>query len=927
VDAHNLIYQVFHALPEMTSPMGMPVGAIHGFTRDMRSLIEKHRPDYLFCAFDHPDPTFRHELYAKYKERRESMPEDLRPQIGGIRRMLTAMGIPQLSVSGYEADDLLATVARQTREQGGTCYLVTGDKDCWQLIGDQVKLYNIRKSQVLDVEALRAHWGIRPDQVVDFQALVGDKIDDIPGVPLIGPKVARELLEKYDHLPGIFEHLEEVPGKKRRENLAEFQQQALLSRQLVRLADDVPVKLDWQQARVGNIQYEEVAALCREFGFRRLAEDLAGPNAPAAALSGSVQYYIASTPAELDDLLAELRQAACFSMHLEVDGGPSRHAVPRGWGFCCQPSQATYLPLGDGGIGRSAGELAERLRGVLEDPQVGKGGHDLKRILVQLRGWGIRLQGLRFDTMVADYLLSPGQRTHDLEDVSRRYLNYDPLPAQPATRRPSGRRAAGRKKQPQQADTASLPSATDPASSATASLPDPTRADSASPAGVPEPARRGAERADLPMRMFELLERQLEAEGLEKLYRDVELPLMEVLAEMEFHGIRIDTEGLGRLSSRFAVRLEQLQSEILDLAGQSFNIDSPRQLAEILFQKLGLPVVKRTPKNEPSTDAEVLEELAGQHELPAKIVEYRQLAKLKGTYVDALPQLVHPATGRIHTTFSQDVAATGRLSSRDPNLQNIPIRTEVGREIRRAFLPAEGWRLMTADYSQIELRMLAHFSLDEALLESFRREEDIHARVASQVFGIPLEQVPGDLRRRAKAVNFGIIYGQTSYGLAKALGIGQEEAAAFIEAYFHTYPGVQRFMEEVLDECRAKGYVTTILGRRRGVEGVRPREKRKDARVRTLPERIAINTVIQGSAADLIKLAMLGVHARLQHERWRTRLLLQIHDELVFEVPPEELEAVAKWVPEEMTAAIQLRTPLQVDVKSGENWGACEPTP
>lgn len=890
IDAHALIYQVFHAMPEMSGPAGQPVGAIHGFIRDVVDLLEKKSPDYLVCAFDHGDVTFRHDIYEGYKQRRSSMPDDLRAQIEPIGRMLDALGIVRLSVPGYEADDILATIARQVREGGGECFLVTNDKDCWQLVGGPVHIYNIRKDQLLDADALRRQWGIRPDQVVDYQALVGDPVDDVPGVPLIGPKIAGELLARYGTLEGVFEHVAEVAGAKRKENLIRYREQALVSRRLVRLADDVPLPLDWEQARAGRFRREELETLCREFGFRQLGERLLqlAETAPAA-VARSDQYHTVTSLEQLAGLLAEIRQQGGMVVDLETTSIFPRWAEIVGVALAWRAGEGWYVPVScpPGEPRLELAAVLSLLRPVLEDPAIAKIGQNLKYDMVVLRSHGVALRGLKFDSMVADYLLAPGERNHSLDDLARRYLRHATIKIESLI---------GKGKQQRRMDEVPVADVT----------------------------RYAGEDADIPLRLVPVLGPRLESAGLRALFETLEMPLIEVLAELEYHGIRVDVSRLRELSRRFAERLETLEREIYELAGERFNIDSPRQLADILFQRLRLPVVKRTRSSGPSTDADVLEELAAQHPLPKRILVYRQLAKLKGTYVDALPQLVHPVTGRVHTSFKQDVAATGRLSSQDPNLQNIPIRTPEGRDIRSAFLPEAGWQLLTADYSQIELRLLAHFSADPALLAAFAGDEDIHAAVASEVFGVPPDQVQPEMRRRAKAVNFGIIYGQTAFGLAKSLGIPQDEAAAFIDSYFARYPGVSQFMEKTLEACREKGYVSTISGRRRAVEGVRAASVRSDVRSRILPERIAINTVIQGSAADVIKQAMIQVHRRLQQARLQARMLLQIHDELVFEVPPSELAYLVELVVSEMAGAVSLITPLKVDVKSGANWAACD---
>lgn len=891
IDSHSLIYQVFHAMPALSSPNGQPVGAVHGFIRDVVDIIENKRPNYLFCAFDYPkEITFRHDLYDKYKANRESMPEDLRPQIPSIQRMLAALGVPVLQMQGYEADDVLATIARLTDERGGTCFVVTSDKDCRQLITDHVKVYNIRKQEVFDAEALMLDWGVRPDQVVDYQALVGDSVDNVPGVPLIGPKAARELLETHGTLDAVLENADPNSKKKRDQNLAIFRDQALLSRELVRLVNNVPIEIDWQAGRVGGVDAEAAQELCREFGFRQLADQVANLTVAAAPAQWKSDYRTVATPEDLAQLADKMSRQSRISIDTETTSTNPRWAELVGYSFSWKPGEGFYVPVrAPRGEPQLDPQLAmDTLRSVLEDPAIAKIGQNLKYDMIVLRNVGITLRGVAFDTMVADYLLVPGERSHSMDDMALRYLNHKTISIKELI-------GTGRKQ---------------------------IRMDQVPVAQVTEYA---AEDADVPVRLTAILEKKLEAEGLAELFRTVEMPLVEILAELEFNGIKVDVALLRDLSDRFGERLLKLEAEIYELAGEQFNIESPKQLSKLLFEKFALPVIKKT-KTGASTDVEVLTELAKQHPLPAKIIEYRQNAKLKSTYVDALPELVHPTTGRVHTSFKQDVAATGRLSSTEPNLQNIPVRTAEGREIRSAFLPGEpDWLLMTADYSQIELRVLAHFSGDKAMCQAFAEDRDIHTQVASEVYGVPLAEVTREMRRSAKAVNFGVIYGQSAFGLAKSLEIDKDEAATFIDAYFARYTGVDAFMKKVLEDCRANRYVSTILGRRRAVDGVRDPSRVGDSRQRTLPERIAINTVIQGSAADLIKQAMINVYGRLQREKLRARMLLQIHDELVFEVPPEECTALATLVTEEMIAAGRLNVPLKVDVKVGKNWAECEP--
>ncbi len=888
IDSFSLIFQVFHVMPPMTSPNGLPTGAIHGFTRDILDLQKKKKPDYLFCAYDSPGDNFRHRRYPEYKANRSETPHDLQLQIPQILRVLEALNVPVLLHDDYEADDVLATLAREVDEAGGECVLVTGDKDCRQLLTDHVRIYNIRKDQMYDAAALQNDWGIRPDQAVDFQSLVGDTSDNIPGVPLIGPKMARELLQKYDTLESVLEHAGEVSGKKRRENLLTFGEQAYMSRDLVRLEAHMPLDIDWQQGRVGGVHQIVAQDLFREFGFRRLAERLGGAPAITPPI-WNADYRAVTTEAELDTFMEELQKQKRFSFDTETTSINPRWADLVGLSFAWREGEAYYLAVRgpEGEACLDPATTLQRLRPILEDPTIEKIGQNLKYDMIVLRSAGVHVRGVAFDTMLADYLLEAGEQNHGLNDLSRRYLQHDPLKIESLI-------GSGKKQK---------------------------KMDEAPIADV---AHYAAEDADIPLRLEAPLAKGLAEKELRSLFDDVEIPLIDVLVEMEFNGVRIDTDVLARLSEEFAQRMENAKRDIFEIAGREFNIASPKQLSVVLFDEIGLTPVRKT-KTGASTDAAVLEQLAAEHPLPAKVLEYRQFAKLKNTYVDALPALVHPRTGRVHTSFNQVVAATGRLSSNDPNLQNIPIRTPEGREIRSAFVPGEeGWQLLTADYSQIELRVLAHFSADKTLLAAFANDEDIHAMVAGEVYGVPLEEVSSAMRRSAKAINFGVIYGQSPFGLAKSLGIEQEEAAEFIDAYFARYAGVDEFLQKTLADCRQNGYVKTILGRRRTIHGVRDNAARGNSRMPNLPERTAINTVIQGSAADLIKLAMNHVYAALRRESLEARLLLQIHDELVLEAPPAEISQLVKLVDENMVSVYALRSPLKVDVKTGPNWAACE---
>ncbi len=896
VDAMSLIFQVFHAVPEMTSPAGQPVNAVFGFTRDILTILEQKKPDYFFVGFDLSGPTFRHEMYPEYKGQRAEMPADLIPQIPLIRRMLEVLDIPILEHPRFEADDLLATLAHQVDAAGGECVLVTADKDYRQLITERTRLYNMRKNQSIDAAVLLEEWGIRPDQVVDYQTLVGDSVDNVPGVPLIGPKIAKELLQQFDTLDNIFANIDKVAGVKRKENLTNGQAQAAISRQLVRLDTAVPVTIPWEQGFCSGFAPQQARELFEELGFHSLTSKMRNEELRKKPVRLAAKYTTIGTPEQLAQLAAELATQTRISLDTETTNVNPRWAELVGISLSWIPGEACYIPLR-----APAGEpqLAEdvvlaALRPILENPAIEKIGQNLKYDWILLRGAGVELRGVTFDTMVASYLLDAGERNHNMDELAARYLNHKTTKIS---------ELIGTGKNQKRMDQVPVPLIT----------------------------HYAAEDADVPLRLHPLLVERLEKFGLTELNATLEVPLIEVLVELEYNGIRIDTAQLAVLSEKYAGLLAKLEIEIYELAGRQFNIASPKQLQEILFVEQKLPILKRT-KTGPSTDVEVLEELAHQHALPAKIIEYRQFAKLKNTYVDSLPLLICPKTNRVHASFNQVVAATGRLSSSDPNLQNIPIRTEAGREIRAAFLPAEAdWKLIAADYSQIELRVLAHYTKDEALIAAFERDDDIHALVASGVYSVPLAEVSSAQRRVAKAVNFGIIYGQSPFGLARALDLEQSVAAQYIDAYVRGYPGVERWMTEVLRDCAKQGFVTTILGRRRAISGVRePNEQilqlapSHHSRQKNLSERTAINTVIQGSAADLIKLAMLAIYRRLRAEKRRSRMLLQIHDELVFESPPDEIDAVSQMIVEEMARVMDLRVPLRVDLNTGSNWAECE---
>ncbi len=905
VDAYSLIFQVFHAIPAMTSPAGLPTNALFGFTKDMLFLRNEKRPTCLVCL---------------YKAHRAPMPDDLLLQVPLIQEMLQAMRIPVLAADGFEADDLIATLAVAGAERGMEVFICSSDKDCRQLLSEKVKIFNIRKQEVFDEATLLRDWGIRPGQVIDYQTLVGDSVDNVPGVVGVGPKTASKYLQDYQTLDNLVAHVEDLQGKKK-ENLQAAIPTLELSRTLVTLETHVPIELSWDQWRVQPWDGQRLLELFRGWGFHRFADQvrasapvkkakvqqgtLFGAEANGAVEAAPVvmeadwkhQYHLVNKPADFDRFVQRLAKQPRFAVDLETTSLDPQQAELVGLAFSWEAGEAYYLAV-RGPAGEPVLDVEQtlaRLKPILEGPAA-KVNQNIKYDWQVFARHGIHLQGIAGDSMIADYLLHAGERSHGMDVQSEKHLGHRTIPI------------------------------TDLIGKGKNQL----RMDQVPTARV---AEYSGEDADVAWRLCAELEPILERIGFKRpggknesgarryLYDDLEVPLIEVLADMEFTGIRLDVPLLQCMSQGMEESLKRLEQEIYGLAGRAFNIASVQQLRSVLFDEKGYKPEKKTAiTGEASVDQETLEALARQgHELPQKLLEHRKIAKLKSTYVDALPSLVSPRTGRVHTSFNQTVATTGRLSSSDPNLQNIPIRSELGGQIRQAFLPEAGWLLLTADYSQIELRLLAHFSGDEQLRKAYTEGLDIHASVASQIFGVAPQDVTAEMRRMAKTVNFGVIYGISPFGLAQRLQISKDDAARFIDAYFARYPRVLSYQQQLLDACRKNGYVSTILGRRRTIQGIRASTSYKQ---RNQPEREAINMEIQGSAADLIKVAMLNVHRRLRREGLRARLLLQIHDELVFELPPEERAVVVELVRTEMTGALadRLEVPLGVDLGIGPNW-------
>jgi DNA polymerase-1 len=875
IDGSNQMYRAYHAIRGLTGPDGKSTNAVYGFVTMLRKLIADHQPKYIGASFDLPGETFRSQLAADYKATRSAMPGDLAEQIPWVHEACAALGVPLYTAPGFEADDVIGTLARKAADRGFRVAIVTGDKDFFQLVDDGIRVYNPRDEGAwFDASGVQDKFGVAPNQVIDVLALMGDSIDNVAGVPGIGEKGARDLIATYGSLETLLARAGEVSQKKYREGLLTYADQARQSRELVKIRTDVDVPFDPELFQYRGPSNERCYALFSKLGFRTLVTEFA----PTAA-SIVKDYAIVDSFDQLDTLVAALRGAGRFALRVIADGPSCMRSSLIGIVVSTGLRHARYVPLGHEGFAGGSSLNREQaltvLRQVLEDPSIAKVGHDLKADMVVLARHGVQLAGLHFDTMLASYLIDATKSSQDLEPTVLEQLGYKALTQD---------EVCGK-------GVKALPFAQVPAE------------------GLLDYA---GERADLALQLAKRLEPMVHELELESVYRDLELPLVPILADLERVGVRVDARALSAQATLVDRELQERSSAIFAMAGEEFNINSPKQLAEILFDKMKLPVLKRTGTSRaPSTAVEVLEELALGHDMPRLILEWRALAKLKGTYIDALPQLIHPETGRVHTSFNQAVAATGRLSSSDPNLQNIPIRTDIGREIRRAFIAESGYRLISADYSQIELRVLAHLSDDETLIAAFQHGEDIHDRTSMKVFGEHSGLSAHELRRRAKIINYALLYGKTAFTLAKDIGVTQEAAQQFIDAYFAGFPKVRGFIDQTLADARQTGLVKTMFGRRRPV----PELTSKNFQIRSAAERVAVNLPIQGTAADILKRAMIDVHAGLARVHPRARMILTVHDELLFEAPIEQSEEVAAFVRDTMSAAVALK------VRSMSTWG------
>ncbi|HEY4643497.1 MAG TPA: DNA polymerase I [Bacteroidota bacterium] len=948
IDGMALAYRAYFAFigRPLVNSKGENTSAIFGFVNSVWKILDDEKPDHIAVVFDTPEPTFRHKKFKEYKATRQKMPEDMALQMDKLKEIVQAFNIPTIELPGYEADDVMGTLAKRAEKEGMETYLVSGDKDFLQLVSPLVKVYKPGRkgdeTEIIDVEGVKERFGVEPSQVVDVLGLVGDKSDNVPGVPGVGEKTAIPLIQQFGSVEEVVRNAQNIPQQGLRKKIEDFGELALLSKELVTIHVDAPVDADIHQLKASTKNVSLLKKLFMELEFHSLLRKLRDAAleqkeeedisfdvrefAPASDIdSDEHEYRTVDSMAELRKLVKRLKKADRLVFDTETTSTNPLQAELVGLAFSLHPREAYYVPIassdrtedwaesphdlfsddlssrpgknssssprkkrGNAGDQASVGQqpysaldrdlALDLLRPIFEDPKILKIGQNLKYDLLVLATHGLRTEGIEFDTMVASYVLRPDGR-HNLDALAQEFLNYKMITYSQLV-------GSGRDR----VDIRSVP--------------------------LEKISRYSAQDADVTFRLYEVLKERLEREAMERLCKEVEFPLIAVLADMELAGVKLDVKFLESMSKEFDRIVENLSREIFGLAGEEFNINSTQQLSKILFEKLNLSIVRKT-KTGISTDAGVLETLRNEHPVVDKLLEYRLISKLKSTYCDALPKIVSPKTGRIHTSFNQTVAATGRLSSSDPNLQNIPIKTELGREIRKAFVAgSKKGKILSADYSQVELRIMAHMSADEGLREAFLQGEDIHATTAAKVFGVDPRDVTREMRRKAKEVNFGIMYGIGAYGLSSRLEISQAEAKEIIQRYFQRFPSVSEYIENTLESARRDGYVSTLLGRRRYIPDI----KSANANVRGNAERQAINMPIQGTAADMIKLAMVAFHTASKSRKLETRMVLQVHDELVFDVPDRELEVVKEIVVECMKNALPLSVPVVVDVGTGKNW-------
>ena len=897
LDGNAIVHRAFHALPPLTvSKTGEMVSAVYGFALILLKAINELKPTHYAIAFDKKAPTFRHQMFAQYKAQRPPTPDELVNQLGRVRQLVEAFHIPIFELEGYEADDVLGTLSQQASRQDIDTIIVTGDADAMQLVSPRVKLLYPRprrafsNTMLYDEAAVSQKYGIKPEHIADFKGLVGDPSDNIPGVPGIGEKTAVRLIQQFGTVEQIYDHIDEVTPPKLQGLLRQNEALARQSKELATIVTQVPLTLKLDDCQISHYDRHQVAELFRELEFASLLPKLPEVEAPKASPQVKIKpppekdYHIVNTTSAFDELLNRLSAAKSFAFDLETTSLNVMLAQLVGISLSPAPGEAYYIPVGHVGWGQveqlPLDQVINGLKSRLEDATLAKLAHNSNYDMTVLAEYGVTVNNLTFDTMLAAYLL--GEKSLSLKALAFSKLGIEMTPI-------SDLIGSGAKQL------------------------------SMSQVEVKQAADYSCADADITGQLAELLSPELHQQGLWQLFSEVELPLVPVLVSMERNGVALDIELMRQMSHRLGEQLLKLETEIYNSVGHRFNINSPQQLSFVLFEELKLPPARKT-KGGYSTGAAVLEELRGVHPIIEFILDYRQLAKLKSTYIDALPGLINPKTGRVHTSFNQTRTATGRLSSSEPNLQNIPIRGELGREIRQAFIAPPGSCLLAGDYSQIDLRVLAHLSQDSSLLNAFRRDEDIHTATASQLFGVGASKVTPDMRRLAKTVNFGVIYGMSDYGLEQATELSREEAAQFITSYFEKYPGIKQYLESTKQQARESGYVQTLLGRKRFI----PEINSPNRQVREAAERMAINMPVQGTSADIIKVAMVNLYREMEKRQLKSKLLLQVHDELIFEVPREELEAMRQLVPQIMSTALALSVPLKVDIKTGNNWGEME---
>ncbi len=894
LDGNSFCYRAFYAIRELRNSKGEPTNAVYGFITMLDKIVKDVNPEGVVMTFDMKGPTFRHKRYENYKIQRQPMPEDLVCQMPIIKEVVRAMNIPIYEMEGYEADDVIATLAKKAEKEGHEVFIVTGDKDALQLVNKKIKVLNPQKdNQIYDEDAVKLRFGVEPGRVVEIMALMGDASDNIPGVPGVGEKTAMKLIAEFGSLEGVLKNVKKVKGEKLQENLETYKDQARLSHELATIDMNVPIKVDFEKITRQEPDTGKLIRLYQALEFRTLLKNLPVENEKNEK-DESLRYFLVDDEAGFKALKDKLSKKREWVFDFETTDPSPIKAEPIGISFCFTEKEAYYVSFGASGdllammeaapakAGKSklkAAVCLNALKSLFEDEKIKKIGQNLKYETIVLKKFGIELKGIHFDTMVASYCLNPAKPNHNLDDIAIEHLGI---------RITSITELIGKGKN--QIGMAE--------------------------ADLEKVYRYGCQDSDVTFRLYPVLKAKLEEKDLMDLFEKMEMPLVPIIADMEFAGVAIDRQLLETFSKEMEKQLAALGKTICKIADCDFNINSPKQLAEILFEKLGLPVVKRT-KTGASTDVEVLQELSEIHPLPKEILKFRELSKLKSTYVDALPLLVNPKTGRVHTSFNQTVTATGRFSSSDPNLQNIPVRTEEGRKIRRAFIAeSRETTLISADYSQIELRVLAHLSEDENLIRAFKEGADIHRYTASLIFNVDLDSVEDGMRNSAKTVNFGVLYGMGAFSLAKNLKTTHEAAKDFIKAYFDRYPSVKQYLDSTIEKAKKDGFVSTVFKRRRYI----PEILSKEMRTRSFAERTAINAPIQGTASDILKIAMTRIVEKFKKKNLGARMIMQVHDELVFEAPKKELDETVKIAVEEMRGAVSFLVPMDVSVKCGPNW-------